>query len=80
MPWINGDEKINALCFRLSTSGQEAVSSQAQSIANNSLKSVSSCSPSNFRHAAAPYPAKPEGKLTSCAFKQPGCLLHLQAR
>ena len=60
MPWINWDEKINAFCFRLSTPGQagEAAQSQAQSLANNNLKSVSSCSPSNLRHASAPYPAK----------------------
>ena len=55
MPWINWDEKINAFCFRLSTPGQAG---EAQSIANNNLKAVSSCSPSNFRHAASPYPAK----------------------
>ena len=59
MPRINWDEKINAFCFRLSTPGQAGeAQSQALSIANNNLKAVSSCSPSNFRHAAAPYPAK----------------------
>ena len=59
MPWINWDEKINAFCFRLSTPGQAGeAQSQAQSIANNNLKAVSSCSPGNFRHAASPYPAK----------------------